>query len=122
MLLHVRLSQIERKRPVASDWGEDSGARFFRVRRPIQAGLLLSFSLLVSGNSQNLIQIHADPDGRVPALVLSPDLLLHFKPETQSLGPAGNGATSGSEEGKSALRKSTMATATPFVAIILPQP
>ena len=45
----------------------------------------------------------------------------HFRPETQSLRPAGNGSISGTEEGVSALRKSTIATATPRAAMILPQ-
>ena len=44
-----------------------------------------------------------------------------FKPETQSLRPAGNGPISGTEDGVSALRKSTIATATPRAAMILPQ-
>ena len=46
----------------------------------------------------------------------------HFRPETQSLRPAGNGATSGTEDATTALRKSTMTTATPFAAMIFPQP
>ena len=45
----------------------------------------------------------------------------HFKPDTQSLRPAGNGPISGTEDGVSALRKSTIATATPRAAMILPQ-
>ena len=43
------------------------------------------------------------------------------KPDTQSFSPAGKGATSGAEDGLTALRKSTMATATPFAAIMRPQ-
>ena len=38
--------------------------------------------------------------------------------ETQSVKPAGNGATSGAEDGTTALRKSTIATATPQAAIM----
>ena len=45
----------------------------------------------------------------------------HFRPETQSFSPAGNGATSGADDARMALRKSTMATATPSAAMILPQ-
>ena len=46
---------------------------------------------------------------------------VQWKPETQSLSPAGNGATSGADEGRSALRKSTITTATPWAAMIRPQ-
>ena len=42
-------------------------------------------------------------------------------PDTQSLSPAGKGATSGADDGSRALRKSTMATATPWPAMICPQ-
>ena len=45
----------------------------------------------------------------------------HLIPDTQSLSPAGNGATSGAEEAHMQFLKSTMATATPFLAIHLPQ-
>ena len=45
----------------------------------------------------------------------------HLRPDTQSFSPAGNGATSGTDDGESALRKSTMATATPCAAMIFPQ-
>ena len=48
--------------------------------------------------------------------------MTHFRPDTQSFRPAGNGATSGTEDGTTALRKSTMTTATPLAAISLPQP
>jgi hypothetical protein len=41
----------------------------------------------------------------------------HLRPEMQSFKPAGNGAISGTEEGCTELRKSTMATATPLAAI-----
>src|SRR5215472_2903458 len=54
---------------------------------------------------------------RCPALATT-----HFSPDTQSLRPAGNGATSGTDEGATALRKSTITTATPLAAMILPQP
>ena len=43
-------------------------------------------------------------------------------PETQSFRPAGNGATSGADDGTSELRKSTITTATPLAAISLPHP
>jgi hypothetical protein len=46
--------------------------------------------------------------------------MTHFRPETQSFRPAGNGATSGTEDGTTALRKSTMTTATPFPAMSFP--
>ena len=52
---------------------------------------------------------------RVPAFSDS-----HFTPDTQSFRPAGKGSTSGTEEGESALRKSIIATATPWAAMILP--
>src|ERR1700727_1213783 len=41
----------------------------------------------------------------------------HFSPDTQSLSPAGKGATSGTDEGTTQLRKSTITTATPFAAL-----
>ena len=46
----------------------------------------------------------------------------HFSPDMQSLSPAGNGGTSGTEEGTIEFLKSTMTTATPFAAMSLPQP
>src|SRR3546814_19992219 len=42
--------------------------------------------------------------------------LTHLSPETQALRPAGNGAISGADDGRRALRKSTIATATPRAA------
>ena len=45
----------------------------------------------------------------------------HRNPDTQSFKPAGYGATSSAVEGSMELRKSTMATATPWAAMILPQ-
>jgi hypothetical protein len=54
---------------------------------------------------------------RRPALAIT-----HFRPETQSFSPAGNGATSGTEDGTIALRKSTMTTATPLAAMSFPHP
>ena len=43
--------------------------------------------------------------------------------DTEDAAPsAGNGATSGTDEGKTELRKSTITTATPLAAMILPQP
>ena len=45
----------------------------------------------------------------------------HLNPLTQSFRPAGNGSTSGAEDGVTQLRKSTMATATPWLAIRRPQ-
>src|ERR1700761_7582904 len=47
---------------------------------------------------------------------------VHFSPDTQSLSPAGNGATSGTDDGDTELRKSTITTATPLAAMSLPQP
>src|ERR1700761_708005 len=47
---------------------------------------------------------------------------VHFNPDTQSLSPAGNGATSGTDDGETELRKSTITTATPLAAMSLPQP
>ena len=44
----------------------------------------------------------------------------HFRPDTQSFRPAGNGATSGADDGVTQLRKSTIATATPWLAMIRP--
>ena len=44
------------------------------------------------------------------------------RPDTQSLRPAGNGATSGADDATTQLRKSTMTTATPLAAMSLPQP
>src|SRR5580692_3837735 len=46
----------------------------------------------------------------------------HLSPDTQSSSPAGNGATSGTDDGDTQLRKSTMTTATPLAAMIFPQP
>jgi len=46
----------------------------------------------------------------------------HLSPETQSFNPAGNGATSGTDEAATELRKSTMTTATPLAAISFPHP
>src|SRR5262252_1964168 len=46
----------------------------------------------------------------------------HFRPETQSFSPAGNGATSGTDDGVTELRKSTITTATPLAAMSLPHP
>src|ERR1700760_2064245 len=46
---------------------------------------------------------------------------VHFSPDTQSLSPAGNGATSGTDDGETELRKSTMTTATPLAAMSRPQ-
>ena len=40
--------------------------------------------------------------------------------DTQSFSPAGNGATSGADDGVRQLRKSTMATATPWSAMMRP--
>ena len=48
--------------------------------------------------------------------------MTHLRPETQSFRPAGKGATSGTEDGTTALRKSTMTTATPLAATSFPQP
>ncbi len=45
----------------------------------------------------------------------------HFRPDTQSFSPAGNGATSGDDDGTTQLRKSTMTTATPWCAMRRPQ-
>src|SRR5580692_4503889 len=45
---------------------------------------------------------------------------VHRSPDTQSLSPAGKGATSGSAEGTSELRNSTITTTTPLDAMILP--
>ena len=42
-------------------------------------------------------------------------------PDTQSFNPAGYGAISGADDGITQLRKSTIATATPWFAIIRPQ-
>ena len=44
------------------------------------------------------------------------------RPDTQSLRPAGKGATSGADEGVRQLRKSTITTATPLAAMSFPQP
>ena len=45
----------------------------------------------------------------------------HLIPDTQSLSPAGKGATSGAEEAHMQFLKSTIATAIPCLAIHLPQ-
>ena len=45
----------------------------------------------------------------------------HFNPETQSFRPAGKGSISGAEEGHMAFLKSTIATASPCLAMHLPQ-
>ena len=58
-------------------------------------------------------------DGSMPRL--SAFAATHLRPDTQSLRPAGKGATSGTDEGDSAFLKSTIATATPCAAMILPQ-
>ena len=42
------------------------------------------------------------------------------RPDTQSFSPAGNGATSGEDDGVVQLRKSIIATATPCWAMIRP--
>src|SRR6185437_13926368 len=47
---------------------------------------------------------------------------VHFRPDTQSLRPAGNGATSGTDDATTELRKSTITTATPSAAMSFPQP
>jgi hypothetical protein len=47
--------------------------------------------------------------------------MTNFSPDTQSLRPAGKGATSGADDGVWQFRKSTMATATPWWAMIRPQ-
>ena len=44
----------------------------------------------------------------------------HLRPDTQSFRPAGNGSTSGTEDGDTQLRKSTIATATPWLAMSRP--
>src|SRR5215469_10027887 len=60
---------------------------------------------------------------RAGSILSSPALAMtHFNPDAQSLSPAGNGATSGTDDGVTELRKSTMTTATPLAAMILPQP
>src|SRR5215467_6523269 len=46
----------------------------------------------------------------------------HLRPETQSFSPAGNGATSGTDDGVTLLRKSTITTATPLAAMSFPHP
>ena len=64
-----------------------------------------------------------------PAMMIRPTSTFSFsafaasqyRPLTQSFKPAGNGATSGAEDGVSALRKSTIATATPRPAMTRPQ-
>ncbi len=46
----------------------------------------------------------------------------HFSPDTQSFRPAGYGATSGTDDGDTALRKSTITTTTLRLAMFFPQP
>ena len=56
--------------------------------------------------------------GSIPSIAAL--AITHFRPDTQSFRPAGYGATSGTADGKIALRNSTIATATPPWAIIFP--
>ena len=46
----------------------------------------------------------------------------HLTPDTQSFRPAGKGATSGNDDGDTALRNSTITTTTPLAASSLPHP
>ena len=114
----LRRGRALRRRPLARDVGAQ------RVEALDEAELAVLLQLEAGGERQVAAAALARDDdaGRVDVEVRRRWPTTHFSPDTQSLSPAGNGATSGTDDGTTELRKSTITTATPLAAMILPQP